>query len=263
MYRYIQQRGRLTEEDARWFFQQIIIGLDYCHRRGVVNRDLKLENLLLRCVWGGEAGRRGHCPRAARGASCRRTAQRATAGPPVLICSRGTRRGTGAARGCSAAACQPVCAGGREGPYPRAPAAAQHEAALLNVPLTACLPLLWRCWPSLRSISETPLQPGQVEEPRNLHCKIAGALRLQGQHAARGAGQQHQRGAASAASTQVGSLPRLPPGAPNLALVPAGLQTSGCARMCRPRSPGWARCTTWLQVRREGVRQRSTLCVCP
>ena len=48
MYRYIQQRGRLSEDDARWFFQQIIIGLDYCHRRGVVNRDLKLENLLLR-----------------------------------------------------------------------------------------------------------------------------------------------------------------------------------------------------------------------
>ena len=37
----------LPEADARWFFQQLIIGLDYCHRMGVVNRDIKLENTLL------------------------------------------------------------------------------------------------------------------------------------------------------------------------------------------------------------------------
>eukprot|EP00198_Chlamydomonas_reinhardtii_P012503 XP_001701840.1 serine/threonine protein kinase 12 [Chlamydomonas reinhardtii] len=48
LFKYVQQHGRLPEADARWFFQQIILGLDYCHRRGVVNRDLKLENLLLR-----------------------------------------------------------------------------------------------------------------------------------------------------------------------------------------------------------------------
>lgn len=29
-----------------------IIGLDYCHRRGVVNRDIKLENTLLTMVPG-------------------------------------------------------------------------------------------------------------------------------------------------------------------------------------------------------------------
>jgi serine/threonine protein kinase len=38
---------RLKEAASRWFFQQLIIGLDYCHRRGVVNRDIKLENTLL------------------------------------------------------------------------------------------------------------------------------------------------------------------------------------------------------------------------
>lgn len=25
--------GRLVEQQARWIFQQLIIGLDYCHRR--------------------------------------------------------------------------------------------------------------------------------------------------------------------------------------------------------------------------------------
>ena len=37
----------VQEEDARWFFQQLMVGLDYCHRMGVVNRDIKLENTLL------------------------------------------------------------------------------------------------------------------------------------------------------------------------------------------------------------------------
>jgi serine/threonine-protein kinase SRK2 len=39
--------GRLEESAARWVFQQLVIGLDFCHRKGVANRDLKLENLLL------------------------------------------------------------------------------------------------------------------------------------------------------------------------------------------------------------------------
>ena len=37
----------IGEEGARYLFQQLIIGLDYVHRSGVANRDLKLENLLL------------------------------------------------------------------------------------------------------------------------------------------------------------------------------------------------------------------------
>lgn len=47
--------GRRTPEDlARWLFQQLCIGLQYCHALGVANRDLKLENLLLD---GGDEGR--------------------------------------------------------------------------------------------------------------------------------------------------------------------------------------------------------------
>ncbi|KAK4320003.1 hypothetical protein Pmani_009073, partial [Petrolisthes manimaculis] len=38
---------QLKESEARRFFQQIISGVDYCHRHMVVHRDLKPENLLL------------------------------------------------------------------------------------------------------------------------------------------------------------------------------------------------------------------------
>ncbi|KAI8569273.1 hypothetical protein RHMOL_Rhmol02G0266200 [Rhododendron molle] len=40
-------RGRLREESARKYFQQLIAAVDYCHSRGVSHRDLKPENLLL------------------------------------------------------------------------------------------------------------------------------------------------------------------------------------------------------------------------
>jgi len=38
---------QLKEHEARRFFQQIISGVDYCHRHMIVHRDLKPENLLL------------------------------------------------------------------------------------------------------------------------------------------------------------------------------------------------------------------------
>ena len=40
-------RGRLSEREARYFFQQLVAGTAYCHGQSVAHRDLKLENALL------------------------------------------------------------------------------------------------------------------------------------------------------------------------------------------------------------------------
>ncbi|XP_076904982.1 CBL-interacting protein kinase 5-like isoform X2 [Bidens hawaiensis] len=40
-------KGRLKEDAARKYFQQLISAIDFCHSRGVCHRDLKPENLLI------------------------------------------------------------------------------------------------------------------------------------------------------------------------------------------------------------------------
>ncbi|KAL9937883.1 hypothetical protein V8E36_003428 [Tilletia maclaganii] len=47
LFEYIVERGRMKEDEARRFFQQIICAMEYCHRHKIVHRDLKPENLLL------------------------------------------------------------------------------------------------------------------------------------------------------------------------------------------------------------------------
>ncbi|EFN59208.1 hypothetical protein CHLNCDRAFT_138144 [Chlorella variabilis] len=43
----IVKANRFSEDEARYFFQQLISGVAWCHREGVCHRDLKLENTLL------------------------------------------------------------------------------------------------------------------------------------------------------------------------------------------------------------------------
>jgi len=43
----IARHGKLLENEARKYFQQLIDAIDYCHSKGVYHRDLKPENLLL------------------------------------------------------------------------------------------------------------------------------------------------------------------------------------------------------------------------
>ncbi|CAN4122311.1 unnamed protein product [Withania somnifera] len=43
----ICKAGRFNEDEARFFFQQLISGVSYCHFMQICHRDLKLENTLL------------------------------------------------------------------------------------------------------------------------------------------------------------------------------------------------------------------------
>ncbi|XP_059632038.1 CBL-interacting serine/threonine-protein kinase 1-like [Cornus florida] len=43
----IVSKGKLSEDQGRKLFQQLIDGVSYCHNKGVYHRDLKLENVLL------------------------------------------------------------------------------------------------------------------------------------------------------------------------------------------------------------------------
>eukprot|EP00249_Psilotum_nudum_P015636 c25442_g1_i1 orf=266-1288(+) len=47
LFERICNEGRFSEDEARFFFQQLISGVSYCHAVQICHRDLKLENTLL------------------------------------------------------------------------------------------------------------------------------------------------------------------------------------------------------------------------
>lgn len=47
LFQRICNAGRFSEDESRYFFQQLISGVSYCHSMHICHRDLKLENTLL------------------------------------------------------------------------------------------------------------------------------------------------------------------------------------------------------------------------
>ena len=44
---YVRKRRWLSEDLAKYFFKQIVDGLNYIHAKNIVHWDIKLDNLLL------------------------------------------------------------------------------------------------------------------------------------------------------------------------------------------------------------------------
>jgi len=44
---YVRRRRKLKENVAKYIFKQLIEGLHHCHSRGILHRDIKLDNILL------------------------------------------------------------------------------------------------------------------------------------------------------------------------------------------------------------------------
>ncbi|CDO70081.1 hypothetical protein BN946_scf184806.g8 [Trametes cinnabarina] len=47
LFDYLAEKGRLNEEETRMLFGQLCLAVAYVHEKGIVHRDLKLENVLL------------------------------------------------------------------------------------------------------------------------------------------------------------------------------------------------------------------------
>ena len=39
---HLHMKGRITESEAKFYFGEVLMGLDYLHKNGVIYRDLKV-----------------------------------------------------------------------------------------------------------------------------------------------------------------------------------------------------------------------------
>ena len=47
LFYHLSKRGRFNEASAKFYFAEVLLGLEYLHNRNILYRDLKLENILL------------------------------------------------------------------------------------------------------------------------------------------------------------------------------------------------------------------------
>ncbi|XP_057966544.1 serine/threonine-protein kinase SRK2E [Malania oleifera] len=82
LFERICSAGRFSEDEARFFFQQLISGVSYCHAMQVCHRDLKLENTLLD---GSQAPRLKICDFGYSKSSVLHSQPKSTVGTPAYI----------------------------------------------------------------------------------------------------------------------------------------------------------------------------------
>ena len=47
LYHLVKKSGYLTEDETKYIFKNIALGVAHCHCRSVLHRDIKLDNILL------------------------------------------------------------------------------------------------------------------------------------------------------------------------------------------------------------------------
>ncbi len=47
LYKYYKNKGRLPEDEVKFYIAQIVLGVGHLHEQGIAHRDLKLENVLI------------------------------------------------------------------------------------------------------------------------------------------------------------------------------------------------------------------------
>lgn len=47
LFSFVESESHINENNAKVIFKQILLGIQYCHSKNVIHRDLKLENILV------------------------------------------------------------------------------------------------------------------------------------------------------------------------------------------------------------------------